>query len=213
MTIKTNLSILLLAMAFAVVACTPQQQQQVADTLTEDDTMQEVKMEGENTMEEDSAMEEDKKMNADDLMEEGGEDKVEDEAMMEEKNEPVSFSGTILAGSSSPLIDFNKADYDKALDSGKVVILYFYANWCPSCRAEFPKMQSAFNKLIGDDVVGFRVSFKDNETNAQEEALAKQFGVAYQHTKIALKNGEKVLKAPDSWDEQRYLDEINKLTN
>ncbi len=121
---------------------------------------------------------------------------------------PIQFSGTVLAGSKAKLIEFNKADYDKAVVSGNLVVLYFYANWCPICKAEFPKMQAAFNELSSDRVVAFRVNFKDNETSAEEEALARQFGVPYQHTKVFLKGGKQVLKAPDSWDTERYISEI-----
>jgi thiol-disulfide isomerase/thioredoxin len=103
-----------------------------------------------------------------------------------------------------------KADYDKALASGKLVTLYFYADWCPLCRAEFPKMESAFNSLMTDGVIGFRVNFKDNFTDADETALAKQFGVAYQHTKVFLKGGSQTLKSPESWNEARYVAEITK---
>jgi len=34
--------------------------------------------------------------------------------------------------------------------------------------------------------------------------------VGYQHTKVFLKNGKRILKAPDSWDKDRYMFEINK---
>jgi len=120
------------------------------------------------------------------------------------------YAGTVLAGVSTPLLDFQKADYDKAIQSGRLVVLYFYANWCPTCKAEFPLMQSAFNELTTDQVIGFRVNYKDNETDKDEEALARQFGVAYQHTKVFVRSGERVLKAPDSWDKARYTSEINK---
>ena len=121
------------------------------------------------------------------------------------------FSGTLLAGNSAPLLDFNKADYDKALASGKIVFIYFYANWCPICRAEVPSLEAAFNELTTNKVIGFRVNYNDDETDDDEKNLARQFGVAYQHTKVILKNGERVLKSPESWDKQKYLSEINKL--
>lgn len=123
----------------------------------------------------------------------------------------IQFSGTVLAGNVAKLIDFNQTDYEKALASGKLVVLYFYANWCPLCRAEFPKMQAAFNALSTDAVVGFRVNYNDNETDSDEKALARQFGVGYQHTKVFVKNGERILKAPDSWTEARYASEITKV--
>lgn len=131
-------------------------------------------------------------------------EKKEDGAMM------AKYTGTVLAGKSAPLLDFNKADYDTAIKTDKLVVLYFYANWCPICKVEFPESQAAFNELNTDKVVGFRVNYKDSDTDNDEVALARQFGVGYQHTKVFLKNGKQILKAPDSWDKTRYLNEINK---
>ena len=147
------------------------------------------------------------------MIDEGGVMKEEEKAMLAggEEGVMVAYGGKVLAGTSAKLLDFNKADYDKALASDNLVVLYFYANWCPSCKVEFPKMQSVFDEIKSDKVVAFRVNYKDSETDKDEEALAKEFGVAYQHTKVFLKGGERVLKAPDSWEKERYLSEINKF--
>lgn len=120
------------------------------------------------------------------------------------------FSGSKLGGSRSPLLEFNPADYTAAAKSGKLIVLYFYANWCPLCKAEFPKVIAAFDAETSNAVVGFRVNFNDTETSAEEKELAREFGVAYQHTKVFVKNGKRILKAPDSWDTARYTSEINK---
>lgn len=154
--------------------------------------------------------------------EEVGEEKAEvssdSEPVKEKKQEPIvikkeelmaQYKGALLAGASAPLLDFVKADYDAALQSGKLVVLYFYANWCPTCKAEFPKMQQAFNELTRDDVIAFRVNFNDNETDGSERDLALKFGVNYQHTKVFIKGGQSVLAAPDTWDKDRYVREIN----
>ena len=117
--------------------------------------------------------------------------------------------GTLLAGTSAKLLDFTKAEYDAALATDKVVVLYFYANWCPICLAEFPKMQEVFNELTTDKVIGFRINYNDSLTDTDEQALARQYGITYQHTKVLLKNGQVILKAPDSWEKDRYLTEIN----
>lgn len=139
-------------------------------------------------------------------------EKKEGETMMEKENEAmmVKYKGVVLAGKSAPLLVFTKSDYDSAVASDKLVVLYFYANWCPICKAEFPKMQEAFNEITSDKVVGFRINYNDNQTDNDEKNLAREFGVAYQHTKVFLKNGERILKSPESWSKDRYLSEINK---
>lgn len=143
----------------------------------------------------------------------GDEMKAGDDAMMKKDDAMMmqKYTGTVLAGTSAPLLEYNKTDYDAAVRLGKLVVLYFYANWCPICKAEFPKAQAAFDQIDSDMVVGFRVSFKDNETDKDEEALARQFGVPYQHTKVFVKDGKQILKAPNEWDTARYLTEINKV--
>lgn len=123
----------------------------------------------------------------------------------------TKYAGTVLAGKSAPLLDFTKADYDAAVKSDKLIVLYFYANWCPICKAETANaLYPAFNELTSDKVVGFRVNYNDSDTDSNEKALASQFGVAYQHTKVFVKNGQRILKSPEGWDDKRYDMEINK---
>ncbi len=123
----------------------------------------------------------------------------------------VAWKGSILAGSQSPLLDFTKADYDAALGSQKLVVLYFYANWCPLCKAETAEaLYPAFDALDEAGVIGFRVSYNDNETDADEKVLAREFGVGYQHTKVIVKDGKRILKSPEGWNTERYIREIKK---
>ncbi len=122
----------------------------------------------------------------------------------------AKYTGTVLAGKSALLIAYNKADYEAAVKSDKLVALYFTANWCPICKVELPNLYAAFNELTTDKVVGFRVDYNDSDTDADEQNLARQLGVAYQHTKVFLKNGKQVLKSPESWSKERNLSEINK---
>lgn len=138
------------------------------------------------------------------------EEKTEDSMMMDDQSmHSDEFTGNVLAGKSAPLLDFNKKDYEKALASKKVVVLYFYANWCPDCKKEFPLMEEAFNMLDTSNVIGFRVNYKDSETDHDEEALASEYGIAYQHTKVLLKDGKRIQKSAESWNRDRYLSEIN----
>ncbi len=142
-----------------------------------------------------------------------GDGMMRDDSMMKKEDGAMmaKYTGTVLAGKSAPLLDFTKADYDAAVKSDKLVVLYFYANWCPICKEETANsLYPAFNELITDKVIGIRINYKDSDTTPDEVLLARQFGVSYQHTKVFLKNGKQVLKAPDSWNKMRYLDEINK---
>ena len=123
----------------------------------------------------------------------------------------AKYIGTVLAGKSAPLLEFNKADYDAAIASDKLVVLYFYANWCPICKEEVANaLIPAFNELTTDKVIGIRINYKDSDTDADEKSLAVKYGIPYQHTKVFVKNGKQILKAPDGWDKTRYTTEINK---
>ncbi|HLD80524.1 MAG TPA: redoxin domain-containing protein [archaeon] len=120
-----------------------------------------------------------------------------------------SYSGKVLAGTKALVLDFKKSDYDAALAGDQVILLYFYANWCPICRDEVPRLYDAFNQLNSSGVVAFRVNYNDNETDDAEKALAKQFGITYQHTKVILENDAQALKSLESWDTQTYLEKVS----
>ncbi len=136
-----------------------------------------------------------------------------------EPNEPPAdqsfttkdYVGTKLGGREAVLLDFNQADYETAIAANKVILLYFYANWCSICKAEFAKMVTAFDQLTSRDIVGFRINYNDNQTDEAEKALASNLGVTYQYTKVIIKNGQPILKSPDNWDTDRYVTEINQL--
>ncbi|MBI4457978.1 thioredoxin family protein, partial [Candidatus Uhrbacteria bacterium] len=59
------------------------------------------------------------------------------------------------------------------------VLLYFWASWCPICRAEEPGIRAAV-EAMDVPVAGFRVNFD------VESALKKQFKIPYQHTTVIL---------------------------
>jgi len=121
------------------------------------------------------------------------------------------FSGQVLAGTKSLLLDFNQSDYEKALKEKKLVVLYFYAKWCPICQQETSSaLYPAFNEVNDSNVIGFRVNYNDTDTNADEKSLARQFGIAYQHTKVFIKNKERILKDLNQWGKDRYITEIAK---
>lgn len=127
--------------------------------------------------------------------------------------ENTGASAELLGGSeSSPYLTFTQEAYERALAEDKIILLYFYANWCPICQAEQPHTIAAFDALENDNVIGFRVNYRDSATDDDEERLAEEFGITYQHTKVILKDGQQILKSLDSWDTDRYLQELNGLS-
>lgn len=86
-------------------------------------------------------------------------------------------------------------------------ILFFYANWCPTCRPVNLELQENEAKLPqGVRVV--RVNYNDTDTDEAEKELAKQYGITYQHTFILIDEDGKELK---KWN-GGGLDEIIAMT-
>jgi thiol:disulfide interchange protein len=84
-------------------------------------------------------------------------------------------------------LDFSTDEYEKVKSEGKVVMLYFTANWCPTCRAQEPINLEAFEELKDDsDIVIFKIHILDSETTEENEKLADEFGVRLQHTYVVL---------------------------
>ncbi len=145
----------------------------------------------------------------------GEADKVGSPAFLQdrktEESTKTGYAGKAISGKSSLYLEFQQADYEKALADGKIIFLDFYANWCPICRAEAPNIESGFNELNQPNVVGFRVNFNDSDTDDNEKALAKKFSIPYQHTKVILKNGQEVFRSQDAWEKDTFLMEIDKV--
>ena len=111
-----------------------------------------------------------------------------------------AFDSTGLEMVAKNYYRYDAAAFEQAKAKGYVVFLDFHANWCPICNAEKPHIIEAFNELSAKDVIGFEVHYNDGETKDFDTALAQQYQVPYQHTKILLsKNGAVVKKNLQSY--------------
>jgi thiol-disulfide isomerase/thioredoxin len=61
---------------------------------------------------------------------------------------------------------------------GKVVIINFWATWCPPCRAEIPEL-AALQSRYKDGLVIIGVAMDDDASPAQVRAFAAKMGVNY----------------------------------
>ena len=130
----------------------------------------------------------------------------------EEVREISSYKGAVLAGVTSVMLDFDKTDYDKAIKSGKIVLLYFYDKNSALGRDEVRRAYLAFDDLESDDVIGFRVNYNDVDTDRFEKDLAKKYGISTDGMKVIIKESKQV--GPnyiETWSKERFLIEINNL--
>lgn len=114
------------------------------------------------------------------------------------------YSGRVLAGQESPYLEFSPADFELATATNKLIVLNFYANWCPICRAEEPVLVAGFNRLTNPSVIGFRVNYKDDQTSGDENALADRLKITYQHTKVLLRGQNELARSGESWDQATF---------
>jgi thiol:disulfide interchange protein len=133
------------------------------------------------------------------------------EEMAEMEKEHSATMSDVLSGGASKYYNWDKAKFDQAVAEGKTIYLEFSADWCPACQSQEPHLIAGFAELNDPNVVGFKIHYKDGQTTDEHTGLAKQYGIAYQHTKVVLKNGKQVLKSPEAWDKSRFLAEMRKL--
>lgn len=162
------------------------------------------------TMEKDAMMEKDSMMEKNEtvMMEK---ESVEKSSMMDDSMEDKMMEPELLGGSVSKYYQWDKAMFDQSVAEGKTVFLEFYASWCPVCQQQHPELVAGFNELNDANVVGFRIPYKDDMTTDEHTALAKQYGIAYQHTHVVVKDGKIVLKNPKQWSKDDFLTEMRKL--
>ncbi len=110
-----------------------------------------------------------------------------DEAMMKDESEKMD----------SAMQESRYVEYDQAAlanNENKRRVLFFYANWCPTCRPADANFKTNIDK-IPDDAILIRVNYKDSETDQQEKDLAELYGITYQHTFVQIdEQGKEIAK-------------------
>ena len=93
-----------------------------------------------------------------------------------------STARTVDRGSGEPAADFELrlfgGDLLRMSDlEGKVVVLNFWASWCPPCRAEMPDFEEMWQEMKDDGVVFVGVAVSDSPEEAR--AFVEATGVTY----------------------------------
>ena len=81
---------------------------------------------------------------------------------------------------------YNKADFDKALSDGKVVVVSSWIKYCTSCASQMKVLKKAKNDFDNIEYFAFDVTNKE---------IAKFFNVQYQTTLLIFKDNKEVYRS------------------
>jgi thiol-disulfide isomerase/thioredoxin len=81
------------------------------------------------------------------------------------KNDRAAVDNKVNAVSSFQFRDAAGNTGSTADLKGKVVLINFWATWCPPCRAEMPSLQSLYSKLKNDDRIVFLFLNEDDDSS------------------------------------------------
>lgn len=80
-----------------------------------------------------------------------------------------------------------KEEFEKHTNSGRAVLVDFWAEWCPPCRAMAPVLEGVSKKIPEADIV--KVNVEESDEN---QALAAQYEVRSIPNMLVFKDGEVV---------------------
>lgn len=146
--------------------------------------------------------------------------------VMEKENESMEKSGDAMEKTDDVMVKddtamvktvyvpFTQTAYQQAKADGKTIFLEFYANWCPTCKAQAPALEEGLSRITSENFAAFRVNYKDSETDSDEQALAQKFNITYQHTHIVTNGDEEVLlRSQENWSANDVEEKVGAFVN
>ncbi len=112
------------------------------------------------------------------------------DAMMEKEDSTMAKDDAMMK-SDSRYIPYTPEVFNTTADKKRV--LFFYANWCPTCKPANENFTANVER-IPEDVVLIRVNYNDPDTETGEKALAQKYGITYQHTFVQIDESGNVVK-------------------
>lgn len=144
----------------------------------------------------------------------------------------LSFSVVALHSAAQAADELKSIDY-KAFNKkvaeakGKVLVVNFFATWCPPCKAEMPSLQRMYKQFPADKLVFFAVSVDEDTAAIQpflnkmgvtfpvficEPDLAEQLNLsAIPRMLMYDRTGKLVLDAEGMMDEKELNEQVGKL--
>ena len=116
----------------------------------------------------------------------------------------TSPTASVLSLSSGNYLPFTKDLLSS--DRRPKKILFFYANWCPTCR---PVDQELAQASLPLDLLVVRVKYNDSDTDLDEKALAEKYHITYQHTFVLLDSNGDPLKSWNGGGLNEILSNLN----
>lgn len=100
------------------------------------------------------------------------------------------------------VVSFNKDDLENVKNSGKIILLDFYADWCGPCRMLSP---------VVDEVAEENPDFVVGKINVDKEPeLSEEFGVSSIPMLVVMKDGKILNKSVGAKSKQQILEMIEK---
>jgi peroxiredoxin len=109
--------------------------------------------------------------------------------MMMDSSDKAEDTGAMMAddtmAETGGKVSFTDLDAARAIAAKGPAVLFFYADWCPTCQAAIKDINEHINRL--DDITVVVVNY-DKARNLKEKYM-----VTYQHTFVQIdENGEKI---------------------
>ncbi len=96
----------------------------------------------------------------------------------------------------------NENEFESVVSSNKLVLVDFFATWCPPCKMLGPVLEETLQE-VGDDTDIVKINVDENEK------LSQKFNIMSVPTLILFKDGEMVDKTIGYQPKEQILNFIN----